>query len=596
MKRPMTILFAATTILSSSALWAAPRAAPVEKLMAHYDRGHSGWDSNERTLTPASVAGGSFGPVWSSPQLDSVDGVPPRLFSTPLLMNAVKMSGGAYRGKAFQAAFVTTTTGFAYAISTAASGKVAPGTILWKTRLTDAPCNKATMGNYGTGIIDERAGRFYVTSCSEVNGQNMWSAEALDVHDGHVLPGWPLNISQTMIDNPSLNRNGTRKWSMGPGFRYVQRAALNLSADGKRLYTAMGADAVGWMLVIDTDAKKLVSAFSSTPNDEQQGGGQWASGGPVVDAQGRLYMSTGANLQNGIKLGLEGIYADSEHSWAQSILQWRDDRAQGLVLTGTYTPYNYCQAARADIDIGSSAPILLDEPAGSTSTPDLLVLGGGKQGNIYLLDRDHMPGNVTKRHPCTIDPADDGSLLAPEVQPEWKRRGPINLFKPFSDEIGAFDQAKSRTTASYYRDAAGTAWIYVTGASKRGENFNTSTPPGLARVKLFVEPGKPAFLRVDKLEMKTSFQNPWSPIISSNGGNDAIVWVFDQNVPRTASIYGDTPPKPFLYAYDAQSLDLLYQSTPGEVFPGGNYSEPTVANGLVLLATDRLQAFGLQTK
>ncbi|MBA3897149.1 MAG: hypothetical protein H0X36_08475, partial [Sphingomonadaceae bacterium] len=172
----------------------------------------------------------------------------------------------------------------------------------------------------------------------------------------------------------------------------------------------------------------------------------------------------------------------------------------------------------------------------------------------------------------------------------------ISLFKPFSDEMGAYDQAKSRTTSSYYRDDAGTTWIYTTGSSKRGENFNTSTPPGLAKVKLFTEPGKPAFLRVDKLETLTTFHNPWNPIISSNEGHDAVVWVYDQNAPRTASLYGENAPKPFLYAYDAQSLKLIYKSAPGEVLTGGNYSEPTVANGLVLLGTDRLQAFGLKSK
>lgn len=602
MKSRTTALFVAMSALSTAGMaqtGKTPRAPLVDKLMAHNDAAHSGWNAQEQVLTPASVASGSFGPVWSSPQLDSFNGMPPRSAAAPLYLHAVKMTGGAYRGKSFAVAFVTTTTGYAYAISTAASSKVAPGTILWRTRLTEAPCNKGATGNYGSGVIDAKTNRFYVTSCSVAagpNGQNMWSAHALDLHSGEQLPGWPVNITQTMIEQPTLNRNGTRTWKIGPGFRYVQRGALNLSADGSRLYAAFGADAVGWMTVLDTANKKVVSAFSATPNDEQEGGGMWAQAGPPIDPQGRVYVTTGSNLQNGIKLGLEGIYAESEHSWAHSILQFQDDRAAGLTLTGTYTPYNYCQAARADIDIGSSGAIVVDLPEGTSTTPHLLVLGGGKQGNIYLLDRDHMPGSLTKRHPCTIDPADDLSLLAPEVQPEWKRRGPISLFKPFSDEIGAYDQAKSRTTASYYRDDAGTTYIYVNGASKKGENFNTSTPPGLAKVKVFTDPGKPAFLRVDKLEMVTTFHNPGSPVISSNGGRDAIVWMVDQGQPRTASLYGPNPPKPTLYAYDAINLKILWQSAPGELFTTGNYSEPTVVNGLALVATDRLQAYGLRAK
>lgn len=571
-----------------------------EKLMAHNDPGHSGWNSQEHVLSPESVSGAKFGLLWSSPQLDSFNDTPPRAFAAPLYKRAVKMTGGEYRGKTFATAFLSTTTGYVYAISTARSGKLEPGTILWRTRLTEMPCSKGAMGNYSTPIIDAKSNRMYVTSCSsgpERNAKALFSVHALDIRSGQQLSGWPVNISQTMEEQPALNRNGTRTWRYGlPGYRWVQRGALNLSADGSRLYVAFGADAVGWMTVVDTNARKVASAFSSTPNNEQDGGGMWASGGPVVDPQGRMYMTTGSNLRGAMELGLKAIYADSEHSWAHSILQWQDDRTNGLTLIGTYTPYNYCQAATADIDIGSSAPIVIDMAEGATSTPRLLLLGGGKQGDVYLLDRDHMPGDATKRHPCTLDPADDLSLLAPEVQPEWKRRGPINLFKPFSDEIGAYDQAKSRTTASYYRDESGTTFVYVSGSSKKGENFNTSTPPGLAKVKIVTKAGEPAYLHVEKLENTQTFHNPGSPILSSNGARDAIVWMVDQNAPRTANLYGAKPPQPFFYAFDAATLKLLWKSAPGELYTTGNYGEPTVVDGLAMVGTDRLQAFGLKSK
>ncbi|MBV5324828.1 MAG: hypothetical protein J0626_05935, partial [Rhodospirillaceae bacterium] len=94
---------------------------------------------------------------------------------------------------------------------------------------------------------------------------------------------------------------------------------------------------------------------------------------------------------------------------------------------------------------------------------------------------------------------------------------------------GAYDQAKSRTSASWYRDDAGATWIYVSGASKKGEFFNTSTPPGLAKVKVVATPDAPAYLKVDTLEMTLTFHNPGSPVISSNGGRDAIIWMVDQN-------------------------------------------------------------------
>ena len=91
--------------------------------------------------------------------------------------------------------------------------------------------------------------------------------------------------------------------------------------------------------------------------------------------------------------------------------------------TGSALPFNYCQIEATDIDLSSSGTVVVDLPAATTSTPDLLVLGGGKRGNFYLLDREHMPGGVIKRHPCSWDPESDSSPLGPEPQPNFSAHG-----------------------------------------------------------------------------------------------------------------------------------------------------------------------------
>ena len=207
-----------------------------------------------------------------------------------------------------------------------------------------------------------------------------------------------------------------------------------------------------------------------------------------------------------------------------------------------------------------------------------------------------MPGSLTRRQPCSDDSSTDKSLLAPEAQPEFGKPGPINLFKPYSDNLGAFDQAKSRSTAAYYRDSKGSSYLFVSGSKKIGENLTIDVPPGLARVKVITSPGKPAFLRVDGMEETQTFKNPGSPVISSNGGRDAIVWVLDNNAPRTANLYGPAAPKPVLYAFDALSFKLLWKTPEGALFTSGKYNEPTIADGMALVGTDRLQAYGLPTK
>ena len=70
------------------------------------------------------------------------------------------------------------------------------------------------------------------------------------------------------------------------------------------------------------------------------------------------------------------------------------------------------------------------------------------------------------------------------------------------------------------------------------------------------------------------------------------MWVLDVNVLPSASLYGEDPPRPVLYAVDALSMELLWRSSPGQLYPTGKYNEPLVTDGKVFVGTDRIQAFG----
>lgn len=144
-----------------------------------------------------------------------------------------------------------------------------------------------------------------------------------------------------------------------------------------------------------------------------------------------------------------------------------------------------------------------------------------------------------------------------------------------------------------FTDAGGTTFVFVTGSAKTGDDFARSVPPGLARIRVVAEAGRPAFPRIDQLERRETFHNPGSPVVSSDGGAGAVVWVLDTGAPRSAPLYGAAAPRPVLYAFDALSLRLLWRSPPGALFPSGKYNEPAVADGTVFVGTDRIQAFGL---
>jgi hypothetical protein len=111
------------------------------------------------------------------------------------------------------------------------------------------------------------------------------------------------------------------------------------------------------------------------------------------------------------------------------------------------------------------------------------------------------------------------------------------------------------------------------------------------------EPGSPAYLRVDRLESTLTFENPGSPVVTSAGASSPIVWVIDENAPRTASLLDPATPHPILYAIDGTTMTVLWTSAlhAGDgLHMGGKYSTVTTANGVVLVGTDRVQAFGIR--
>lgn len=567
--------------LAISAAGSGQGPGPVEKLTFHHDAARTGWNPNERVLTPAAVAGGRFGELWQSPPLDAFRDMPARLFAVPLYVQGVVIGG-----KPRSAVIAVTTTGYSYAID-ASVGAAKPGAILWRARLAGKPCGDGGMGNLSTPAIDREKGRIYVTSCDD---DRRWQVHALDIATGADAAGWPLTIDAAAINRPGINRNGDNQFT--DDRLIIQRGALNLSQDGRRLYVAIGPDSTGWLVAVDTERAAIASAFSSTARTAEDQGGMWASAGPSVDAEGRIHVATGSKFLARARIGVAGIFPEASHNWAQSVLQFRDDRARGLELTGTYSPFNWCTAGSNDIDLGASGTVAIDLPPETSATPRLLTVGG-KQGNLYLLDRDKMPGGTEKRPPCTTEPEKDGSLLAPEPQPHFGMRGPVNVFGPYSDYVSMLDQAKSRSTPAWWRDADGRVHVFATGSAKTGRDFATSAPPGLARVTVAAQAGQPSHLEVAALEETQTFQNPGSPVVSSDGGRNGIVWVLDTGGPRSASLYGPEAPKPILYAFDARTLKLLWKNAPGVLQPGGKYNEATVVNGLVLVGTDRIQAFGL---
>lgn len=584
--RKIRLLLTATLTLAAPTL--AGQSPSVDKTAFHGNAAREGWNDDETVLTPEAVAGGAFGQVWQSPVFDSAGAAPPRLFASPLYLGSVKQRSGPLAGQSVPVAYAVASTGFAYAVLAADRAGSPAGTILWRKKLTATPCQNGEMGSISTPVIDRVKGRIYVTSCRD---DWAWDVHALDLATGEEAQGWPVEISHRTMP-ASINRNGITRFE--PGQIYFQRGALNLSADGKRLYVTFGPDLQGFLVSVDTRKAAVASAFSSMPRSDMQQGGMWGASGATIDRQGRIHVVTGASFASALaKRGIPGVFPESDGAWGQSILQFADDPRTGLKLTGTYSPFNYCQTAAADIDIASGGAMAIEFDPRRTATPHLLAQGSGKQGVAYLLNRAHLPGSTIRRHPCSTDPASDGSLLATDPQPELGTRGPVVVFGPYSDSIGMVNSAKSRATPARFGAADGREFLYFAGSSKTGADFGTNVPPGLVRLAITLSPGKPAWLIRDAQEMTVTFQNPGSPVVSSNGGRNGIVWVLDVNMPRSANVFLPDASGALLRAFDTLTLKPFWSSGQA-LHPTGKYNEPAVVQGIVIVGTDRLQAFGLR--
>jgi outer membrane protein assembly factor BamB len=511
----------------------------------------------------------------------------------------VTVAGGPYDGARASVLYVATSNSFAYAINAVGSrcgGREIPyGAVLWKTQLaTPIAKNGVAEGGFDGGVpigvlatpiarFDESPPRLYVVT-ADGTAPSRYRVLALDARSGQVLPGWPVVIEPVAV--------ATVAPPGAPVFGQPdenQRAGLNLSPDGGILY--VGFSGLGWMIAIDTRAPQLTVAFPGGPVAATEQAGIWASAGPAVDAAGTVYATTGN--------GSVGA-ANQPGYWGESLLAW----SSRLQLTGTYTPFNYCQLEFADADVGGDSPMIFDVDAALTSTPHLVIFGS-KQGNVYLLDRDNLPGRLDARQPCGTDASQDTSLVPPTAEPQFGARGPLNVFGPYSECAAAptdvnaspcfnnVDYAKMRSAPALYRDPSGATYVFVSGASKLAQSV-TSVPPSLARLRVVTQAGAPAYLALDAFNPEVAFVNPGSPVVTSAQGQHPIVWVLDENAQRVASIADPSAPHPILYAFDGTTTQLLWRSPDGELDVGGKYNTAAIAHGIVYVATDRVQAYGVR--
>jgi outer membrane protein assembly factor BamB len=228
------------------------------------------------------------------------------------------------------------------------------GAVIWRQNLgspvprAKLPCgNINPLGITGTPAYDPATGSIFMVA--EV-GSFHHTLFALDADTGAIR--WARTADLTG-DDP---RTHQQRPAMAVANGYVYIGLGGLAGDCGQY--------VGEVVGIPTD-NQGPTIFYRVP--VQREGAVWATGGPVVDGEGNLYVSTG----NG----------SSTHSYdgSDSVLEL----SPNLLLISRFSPKNWAQDNARDADLGSLSPAVL---------PNGFVFIAGKNSTGYVLRQGSLGG------------------------------------------------------------------------------------------------------------------------------------------------------------------------------------------------------------
>lgn len=487
--------FAPSTICLACLVIPVAVPAQVDVLTHHNNRERTGVNLQETVLTPANVNSRQFGMFFKRVVDD-------QLYAQPLVVTNVKIAGGWH-----DVVYVTTVNNSVYAFDANDASATAP---LWHVNFgtpagvhdADFTCTdiNGNMGIVGTPVINADKTALYVVALTKAGGQFSQRLHALDLATGADLPNSPATI--TAPDFDPLRQN--------------QRPGLFLSGGNVFIGYASHCDNGpyhGFLLGYNAVSLRQVGVFNTSPGGEEAS--IWQSGQPpAVDDKGNIYFITGNGSWNGTT------------QFSESFIKL-DPRMR---LVDWFTPTNHFQLDKDDNDLNSSGAVLIPGTH--------LVIGGGKEGVLYVIDTNHF-GHLGDEHAVQHFPATSSHLHSMVY---WKSAMNGNILYLW----GQRDRARA------YRF--------------NGDKFDET----------------PFMIRPDKND-----GHPGAMLsLSANGEKDGILWAA---IHATGDSWNESRPG-ILHAYDADDInhELWNSLEKPERDNCDNYSKmspPTVANGKVYLAS-----------
>jgi hypothetical protein len=497
---------------------------PGDAITWRYDNSRDGVNPNETTLTTSNVNSTTFGKVGEF----TVDG---RIDGEVLYLGQISISG-----QMKNVIYFATENDMVYAVDAdSISGSTA--TVLWSASLvpsgeapavpnqTGATCdNISPTGVKGTPVIDRGRNAIYVvakTMNSTTNTTQFFRLHALNLTNGTELFGGPATVSATYP--------GTAGHVSGGIVTFSPRDQSNrpgLLETGSNIYLAFGGqygdcgEYSGFLMSYDADTLAQSGVIDLNPNSIQ--GGMWNSGaGPSADVAGSIYVST-ANAGDDLSIG--------PNDYPNSVVRLTNFGT--LAVADFFTPDNAESLDEEDLDLGSTGVLIMPDLVDSQSVVHRYAVAAGKDGNMYVVDRDNM---------------------------------------------GQFSMSMNNTVQTIVINGSGAA------------SFNYSTPAYFNN-NVYVCPSGQTLkaFAISNALLATSATMSTTPAIgtsgftiSANGTSNGIVWAIQ---PKNGN--------GVLYAFDASNLSImLYASNQAtgnrdqtaQIL--GNFHTPTVAKGRVYFGT-----------
>jgi outer membrane protein assembly factor BamB len=389
--------------------------AQVDVLTRRVDNLRSGVNSHETTLTQDAVQK-RFGKLWTLFADAKIMAQP--LYVSNLVVPPANIVGSTAKAKCAggcNAVLFATMKGTIYAYMADQQPATINDTLLWATYLSDGTACKCSAtgpqngsGNFdmwavddpwwgilGTPVIDRSTNSIYAVDWTN---DQQYRVYRLDLTTGQIKNG-PVVVQGT-VGGQTFFLN-TPKFIQGR----KQRAGL-LLANGL-LYVGFGGDdpsaLAGWLFVYDAATLTLKTVWSPTPNGRN--GGIWMAGdAPAADGDGNVYLQTG-----------DGDLDQAKQNFGDSLVKLQFQNGV-ISVAGFFAPCNQMLLQKCDLDQGSAGVVLFDQ----------FVAGGGKNGELYLMRTDKMPGYTPGPFPPTANaclPAQPECTDSPDLVQKWQASG-----------------------------------------------------------------------------------------------------------------------------------------------------------------------------